>query len=459
MVFVREDIPSKLISKETLDIEGIFIELNFRKKKWLLSCSYNPNRNTITDHLEILRRNLDLYSAHYENLIIIGDFNTDINQSCMKSFCESYTLSSLIKEPTCHKNPQNPSCIDLILKNSPYSFQNSCAIETGLSDFHKMTVTVMKTTYEKLKPRIANYRDYKNFCNDTFRQKLLEKLVTENINTNCSGLEKFLQICVNTLNNLAPCKKKYSRGNNIPFMNKSLTSAHMKRSRLRNLYLKDKTETSRIAYIKQRNFCVSLLQKTIKDHYANLDEKDVADNKQFWKTVKPLLSNKVKSSEKITLVEGEEIITEDGENAEILNKFFSNAVKNLKIPEYQEADPLANNISHPIFRAMMKFRNHPSVIAIKNLNRVNVEDVEKEIRRLSTRKATQYSDLPVKILKENSDIFGKYICEIFNEWVDKGTFPSILKHANITPVFKKRIQRFEKQLSDSEHSSSYFKNI
>ena len=167
----------------------------------------------------------------------------------------------------------------------------------------------------------------------------------------------------------------------------------------------------------------------------------------------------IKSSEKITLVEGEEIITEDGENAEILNKFFSNAVKNLKIPEYQEADPLANNISHPIFRAMMKFRNHPSVIAIKNLNRVNVEDVEKEIRRLSTRKATQYSDLPVKILKENSDIFGKYISEIFNEWVDKGTFPSILKHANITPVFKKRIQRFEKQLSDSEHSSSYFKNI
>ena len=147
MVFVREDIPCKLISKETVDIEGIFIELNFRKKKWLLSCSYNPNKSTITDHLEILKRNLDLYSAHYENLIIIGDFNTDINESCMKSFCESYTLSSLIKEPICHKNPQNPSCIDLILTNSPYSFQNSCAIETGLSDFHKMAVTVMKTTY------------------------------------------------------------------------------------------------------------------------------------------------------------------------------------------------------------------------------------------------------------------------------------------------------------------------
>ena len=81
---------------------------------------------------------------------------------------------------------------------------------------------------------------------------------------------------------------------------------------------------------------------------------------------------------------------------------------------------------------MMKFRNHRSVIAIKNLNsgsrfdfcRVSVHDVEKEIRRLSTRKATQYSDLPVKI-------------DFFNECLDKGTFPSILKHANITPVFRK----------------------
>ena len=58
MVFVREDIPSKAISKETLSIEGMFLELNFRKNnKWLLSCSYNLYFNTITDHLEILRRN------------------------------------------------------------------------------------------------------------------------------------------------------------------------------------------------------------------------------------------------------------------------------------------------------------------------------------------------------------------------------------------------------------------
>ena len=151
-------------------------------------------------------------------------------------------------------------------------------------------------------------------------------------------------------------------------------------------------------------------------------------------------------SEKITLVEREKIINEDRANAEILNTFFSNAVKNLKIPEYQETDPLANNISHPIFKPILKYRNHPSIVAIKNLNkglrfdfcRVSVQDVLKAIKKLSTRKATQYTDLPVKILKENSDIFGNYICDFFNDCIDRGDFPSILKIANITQVFRKR---------------------
>ena len=110
--------------------------------------------------------------------------------------------------------------------------------------------------------------------------------------------------------------------------------------------------------------------------------------------------------EKITVVKGEEIINAGGKNAEIVNNFFSNAVKNLKIPEHQEGEPHTNNISHPIFKAIMKIINHPSVTVIKNLNngsrdnfcRVCVEDGVKEIKKLSTRNATRSTDLPVKIL-------------------------------------------------------------
>ena len=105
-------------------------------------------------------------------------------------------MKHLINDPTCFKNPESPSCIDLILANNPYSFQNSWVIETGLSDFHKMIVSVMKTTIEKLKLRIVQYRDYTQFSNDNFRKNFWKNCF-ENINTNSNGLAKFLQICMN----------------------------------------------------------------------------------------------------------------------------------------------------------------------------------------------------------------------------------------------------------------------
>ena len=144
LVFVREDIP---LSSEEKPIEAFLFELNLYKKKWFVCYSYNQNKSNISRHLDTLRKSLDLYSAHYENIILIGDLNVSIDDPHMESLCESYRFKSLIKDPTCFKNPESPSSIDLILTNNPYSFQNSWVIETGLSDFHKMIVSVMKTTF------------------------------------------------------------------------------------------------------------------------------------------------------------------------------------------------------------------------------------------------------------------------------------------------------------------------
>ena len=149
-----------------------------------------------------------------------------------------------------------PSCNDFILTNSRLSFQSPGVIETGLSDFHKMTVTVMKTTFQKLDPKIIHYRDYRKYCNYSFRQDLLSTLEMENINLS-NGLQKVIDICIKTLDKFAPEKKKYSRSNNRPFMNKSLCRAHMKRTRLRNCFLKKHSEQNRLSYVKQRNYCFS----------------------------------------------------------------------------------------------------------------------------------------------------------------------------------------------------------
>ena len=70
-----------------------------------------------------------------------------------------------------------------------------------------MIVSVMKTTFQKLKIRVVQYRDYTQFFNDNFREKLLKNLCLENINTNSNGLKIFFRICINTLDQMAPRKK------------------------------------------------------------------------------------------------------------------------------------------------------------------------------------------------------------------------------------------------------------
>ena len=67
----------------------------------------------------------------------------------IKIFCSNYNLTSMINKPTCCKYSDKPTCIDLILTNCPGSFQNPCVVETGLSGFHMMIVTLMKTSYRK----------------------------------------------------------------------------------------------------------------------------------------------------------------------------------------------------------------------------------------------------------------------------------------------------------------------
>ena len=76
--------------------------------------------------------------------MLLGDLNVESSDPVLNDFCNVYNLFSLVKEPTCFKNPDNPSCIDLFLTNRPRNFQNTLTINTGISDFHKMVITVVK---------------------------------------------------------------------------------------------------------------------------------------------------------------------------------------------------------------------------------------------------------------------------------------------------------------------------
>ena len=142
--------------------------------------------------------------SKYENLLLIGDWNSAVTEKAMKDFCETYHLENLIKDQTCYKSAENPSSIDVMLTNKKSSFQNSMTVETGLSDCHKMTVTVMKRYFKKKDPITITYRHLKSFDGIKFRENIRNKLEqNEKLNVN-----DFKNIFVSTWNSHAPLKKR-----------------------------------------------------------------------------------------------------------------------------------------------------------------------------------------------------------------------------------------------------------
>ena len=127
-------------------------------------------------------------------------------------------------------------------------------------------------------------------------------------------------------------------------MNKELPKVIMNRTMLRNVYLKKRLDENRKKYSKERNYCVSLLRRTKQKCYSYLDEKGITNNKKFWRTIKPFLSDKTPFNAKIILIEDGEIISSDNEMADVLNTFFSDIVNNPNLPEYPISNPYYNKI-------------------------------------------------------------------------------------------------------------------
>ena len=364
-----------------------------------------------------------------------------MSEPSLDEFCQTYNLVSIVNKPTCFKSPKNPSCIDLMLTNKQERFLKAKTIETGLFDFHKMVVSVFKTSFKKQKPKIVTYRDYKRFDNETFRESPITYLSTgKNI-----SYDAFENLVLQTLDKMAPIKQKHIRGNQSPFMNKDIHKAIMTRTRLRNRFLKEPTQMNRLAYKKQRNYCVSLMRQNKKQYYGSLNVNHITDNKNFWRVVKPNFSNKILGTNRVTLRDGGKVISDTERVADTFNKFFVNIGNTLKIDKDKQFLVETNDVFDPVLKAIKKYSAHPSILSIKekinnnvfSFRKVTYEEILNETNSLDTSKSTQSEDIPFKIIKDNADIFANFILQSFNKCIIGGKFPDQLKKSDVSPVFKK----------------------
>ena len=150
-------------------------------------------------------------------------------------------------------------------------------------------------------PKVIQYRDYKKFDYAIFNNNPRKQ--TENLNFSELDFATLRKIFIEILDKFAPLKKKYIRANHSKFVTKELRKAIMLRSKLRNQFLKTKSQELKMKYNQQRNLCVSITRKAKRSYYENLDLRDITDSITFWATVKTLFSSKIKSTEYITLEE------------------------------------------------------------------------------------------------------------------------------------------------------------
>ena len=153
-LYVNDKIPSKFLNEHSIsyDIELSAVEFHQNKCKCLSLCVYKSPIQNDSVFVEAISAIVNEYSAHYEDIVILGNFNMSTENSLLQNLMQMDDLPPLIKEPTCFQS-RNPTCIDNVLTNQKAMFKLDRLFETGLSDHHKLISVVIKSGTFRGPPR------------------------------------------------------------------------------------------------------------------------------------------------------------------------------------------------------------------------------------------------------------------------------------------------------------------
>ena len=214
------------------------------------------------------------------------------------------------------------------------------------------------STFTKLPARKVQFRSYKRFDQHKFRESLEVSLS----DYNGGDYDEFENIFEATLDRFAPPKSVTIRGNNKPHIDRNLRRAIMLRSRLETKAKLSKKPEDVLKFKRQRNYVVKLNRQAKRKHFNKLDGK--ATEKDFWKSIKPLLSSKCKSGEKrILLVENNQVISKEEDIVSIFNSYFNDITRSLNLLNWNSGEYIWDE--DPVDRAIKRFQSHPSIIQIK----------------------------------------------------------------------------------------------
>ena len=143
-----------------------------------------------------------------------------------------------------------------------------------------------------MKPKAIYYRNLKKFNEQKFLEYVKNTSLCFNSDDPNNNYELITDLSSKIINEHAPLKTKFLRGNQATFINKELRTAIYDRNRLRNRFCKTPTEENEKLFKKQRNKCVSIRKESIRNYFNKIAIENIVTNRNFWKIIKPFLTNK-----------------------------------------------------------------------------------------------------------------------------------------------------------------------
>ena len=447
-VYIKDSIPHRMLKTHsgiTNAIEYMSFEICFKRRKWFIVYMYKPPKVSHECARGVLSQLADHFVDSSNLTIFFGDINYDMfKDNILHDLCDVYDLKNVIRGPTCFKG-ENPTLLDVFLTNKPNSFCNCINIDTGISDFHNLTGVISKVHAPQSSRRRITYRSMKYFDQEAFNRDLSNVPfhvcdVFDDVDDIAWAQQHLLSSVINFH---APLKHRFLRTNQVPYMNGQLRKAIHQRNMWRNKHFKDKRNSiAREKYVHHRNNVVKLTKSSVKTYFKNKCESCHGNSKQFFKTVKPFLckNSNSGSGNKILLNENGRIVSDASEVAEIFNAFYGS------IAGYPvNCDDGLNDIS--LTNAITKHCLHESFFNIKlhmgvqttsfDFHEISMHNILEKIKSLKTGKSPGYDGIQVKFLKLADANLAGSLCKLFNKCVESCTFPTSMKMADISPIYKK----------------------
>ena len=449
MTYVRSDLPH--IRRADFEInndcfQSLCIEISVNKEIWLVNTIYRPPSSSLEEYSLALHSSADKMLVRSGNLIIMGDTNINTlnpsKASFVNDFMNTFSFTQMVREPTCFKG--NPTLIDHIYTSIPRRLSSTINFNCGLSDFHNFIAICTKISVPTKSAQFLFDRSYKHFSESEFLRDL-ETIpfhvadVFSDIDDYYWAFDCLLRDIIDTH---APVKKKKINPREAPFMNSALRKAMYAKRQAHNKARKNPTNQRLWEdFQKKRNSFVSLrrssMRKYFKDRCSN-----ASNSKSFWQTIRPFFTNKKALSDCPALQENDTVYTKPCDIAKIFSDYYSSITDDIGLNE----DPSLN-----LNDIIAHYGNHPSVNKIRQINTgqsfhlkcVSTSDVVKILKSVNPSKATGHDRFPPKILKISAPVLTEHITQIANKIITFGLFPTSLKKAEITPVFKSK-NRYDK---------------